>query len=523
MSKIFANDFSYGESSKKIYGRIDLEVYGKSVSKLENFFPMLQGGVCRRPGTVEILNSISSNTRVIPYVYSADSAYLILLSHRNLKIVKNGQIIHESDSVYNESELFEIQFSQNWDSLFLAHRNYPLKVLTHIGIDSFMYGSLDVDTDEDHKDLFKGITNYPGCVSFYANRLWLASSISEPYSIWISEPLIAHKRIGFRLFDLIEEKVKEVKEPPWPKGWEEDNSLVYEEKTINDKVITPSNSLKLVVGTSSNDRIEWLCSSTYMIVGTASSEWVIPPTINAQQYSISQVSGYGSAPIQALMSNNEILYIQSDHKRLRTYGYSQQSGSLSYDLTYTSDHILSSGVVEMCWRRVPEPMAFFVLKSGDMAILSYNKMYNQQAWSIVSIDGVIESVCVLDSSDGQQVYILTNRKSVRRLERLSEEYTVDLSGTQNIPFKSTLITNPYESRTSLGAIKRGWEVMIKLLDSGSFMAGFVGAPLEKGIQDKLGNYKVNLYNPLNSNLQLKIDSVNNEPLNILAILTNLEV
>lgn len=524
MAKVYANDFSFGEASKKMYGRIDLEVYAKSVSVLENFFPMLQGGIKRRPGTVEILNNIDSKTRIIPYVYSVDSAYLILISNLKLKIYKNGTFINETVCEYTESELFEIQYSQSWDSLFLTHRNHSVNVLKHIGIDSFVFGPLQITTDSKNTNLFNGINNYPGCVAFYANRLWLASSISEPYTIWISEPLIVGEKIGFKFFELIEETTKEIKDPPWPEGWEDDNSLVYEEKIITDEVITASNALKLVVGTSSNDRIEWLCSSTFMVVGTASSEWVIPSNINAQQYSISQVSGYGSASIQALMSNNEILYIQSDKKRLRTYSYSSQNGSLSEDLTYSSDHILSSGVVEMCWRRVPEPMAFFVLRNGDMAILSYNRLYKQQAWSLIKINGIIESVCVLDSDDGQDIFILTLRNGIRRIERFEDNTLQDISNTASpVNYLSKVVTNPYESRGSLGEVKRGWKVMLKLFGSGKFKAGFEGSSLEIGKGDELGNYAVNTYNPLNSNLQLKIESINENPLNILAILTDLEV
>ena len=523
MATVYANNFSYGESSKKLYGRVDLDIYGKSAATVENFFPMLQGGLKRRPGTVEMIKDISDKTRIIPYVYSVNSAYLIFLSSQLLQVYKDGALISSALTDYTEVELFEIQYTQSYDTLFLAHRNHKTMTLTHVGIDSFAFGFLEITPDRDNPDLFQLINNYPGCVSFYANKLWLASSIAEPYTIWISEPLIVGQRISFEMFDVISETTKEIKDAPWPTGWEDDNTLIYEEVTIEEDVITASNALKLVVGTASNDRIEWMCPSSYMVVGTASSEWVIPSTINAQQYSIAQVSGYGSASIQALISNNDILYIQSDKRRLRTYSYDTTNGSVSGDLTYSCDHILESGVIEQCWRRVPEPMAFFVLGNGNMAILSYNKMYTQQAWSLITIDGDIESVCILDGPNGQDVYMVTLRNGMRRLEKFDSTVLYDLAGTDDIEYTSTLITNPFENRTSLGAVKLGWKAMVKLLNNGEFKIGFVGSTLEESLANDLGNYVVELYNPLTPNLQLQIESVGNEDLTILAILTDLEV
>lgn len=525
MAKVTANNFSYGEISKKLYGRVDLDIYSKSAATVENFFPMLQGGLKRRPGTKEIINTLSDKTRIIPYVYSVDSSYLILLSHKKLQVFKDGVIISEVGTEYVESELYEIQYTQNWDTLFFAHRSHRPMTLTHVGIDSFAFGYLEVTADRDNTGLFELVNNYPGCVSFHANKLWLASTNEEPYALWISEPMVVGQRVSFEMFDVISETTKEIMEAPWPDGWEDDNTLIYEEVEIETETITEGNALKLTVGTASNDRIEWMSPSSSMVVGTASSEWVIPSTITAQNYSISKVSGYGSASIKAIMGNEEILYIQSDGKRLRSYSYSSYySTSTSLDLTYSCDHILENGVIEWDWRRVPEPMAFFVLTDGNMAVLSYNKTYEQQAWSLITIDGTIESVCVLDGPTGQNIYITTLRSGIRRLEEFDPTVLYDLANTSDpISYTSKLTTNPYESRTSLGDIKTGWKVMVKLLNEGSFRAGFVDSPLEKSLTDELGNYVLELYNPLTSNLQLQIESIEGEDLTILAILTDLEV
>ncbi|NCD05788.1 MAG: hypothetical protein EOL97_06670 [Spirochaetia bacterium] len=524
MAKVYSNNFSYGEISKRLYGRMDLDIYGKSVASLINFLPKIQGGIEKRMGTVEV-DTLTINqgiTRIIPYVYSANSSYLFLFSNNFLQIYKNDSLINTSQTDYAESELFEIQFAQNWDTLFLVHPNHPIQIIKHIGLDSFAYSELAFSTDEKHQDLFKSVNNYPSCVAFYANKLWLGSSITEPYTIWISKPVEVGSQISFEFYDVIQEESKEILPPPWEEGWEDDNSKIYTTKIINEEVITEANALKLVVGTSTNDKIMWFSPAQYMFVGTASSEWIIPANINAQQYTISKISGYGSANIQALMANNEILYIQSDKKRLRTYSYSS-NGASGDDLTFTCDHIFESGVKEFAWQRVPEPMGYFVLNNGEMVVLSLNRQYGQQAWSHIEIEGIIESVCVLDSDEGQEVYIITLREGERRLERFDFNSFTDCSNTLDIPFLAKLVTNPFESKTSLGEIKSGWKVLVKLYDSSEFLVGFLGSRLEKARGDVFGNYEANLFTPLNPTLQLVLESLDDNPLSILAILTNLEV
>ena len=66
-------------------------------------------------------------------------------------------------------------------------------------------------------------------------------------------------------------------------------------------------------------------------------------------------------------------------------------------MTYTADHILASGVKDWAFQRVPEPRAYMVLGSGDLAVLSYNKMYQIQGWARWTFSGDAKSVAVLDT------------------------------------------------------------------------------------------------------------------------------
>ena len=59
-------DFSAGELSPKLAGRIDSPVYYKGCQRLTNFFPRITGGMGKRPGFVWVGESLGPG-RLIPW------------------------------------------------------------------------------------------------------------------------------------------------------------------------------------------------------------------------------------------------------------------------------------------------------------------------------------------------------------------------------------------------------------------------------------------------------------------------
>ena len=89
------NDFSSGEISPLMFGRIDADRYKTGLETCLNMVPLVQGGVTRRPGTrfaAEVKDS-SKFTRVIPFEFSKTQAYIIEAGNQYFRFYRNGGLI----------------------------------------------------------------------------------------------------------------------------------------------------------------------------------------------------------------------------------------------------------------------------------------------------------------------------------------------------------------------------------------------------------------------------------------------
>ena len=89
-------NFTAGEFSPLLFGRVDIAKYYNAAETIENFIVQPYGGVVRRPGTkyVAEVKDSSKVTRLIPFQFSTDQAYVIELGHLYARFyMDNGAIV----------------------------------------------------------------------------------------------------------------------------------------------------------------------------------------------------------------------------------------------------------------------------------------------------------------------------------------------------------------------------------------------------------------------------------------------
>ena len=131
-------NFTAGELSPRLDGRVDLAKYRNGVTNLENFIVHPHGGVTRRPGTEFIaeVKTSSLSTRIIPFEFNTEQVYLIEAGNQYMRFYKNGGQILNSGSIveistpYLTAELFELKFAQSADTMFIVHPNHEPRKLT---------------------------------------------------------------------------------------------------------------------------------------------------------------------------------------------------------------------------------------------------------------------------------------------------------------------------------------------------------------------------------------------------------
>jgi len=132
------NSFASGELSPYLDGRTDVERYYSGVKTLENFINLPYGGAKRRPGTyyVSEVKDSDRKTRLVPFQFSITQAYIIEFGDRYCRFYANqGQLLssgsaYEIASPYLEADLFDLQFAQDADTMWITHPSYKPRKLT---------------------------------------------------------------------------------------------------------------------------------------------------------------------------------------------------------------------------------------------------------------------------------------------------------------------------------------------------------------------------------------------------------
>lgn len=96
--------FNGGEWSKRLWGRVDLAKYVNACRRCENFIPLVQGPLTKRPGFRHVapLRENLPAVRLLPFVFSEDQAYVIEATagafrfyRRQAPVVEAGQGVTE--------------------------------------------------------------------------------------------------------------------------------------------------------------------------------------------------------------------------------------------------------------------------------------------------------------------------------------------------------------------------------------------------------------------------------------------
>jgi hypothetical protein len=143
VSSIVTN-FQAGELSPRLEGRIDLQKYSAGAQTLQNMLVFPQGGITRRPGTYYAGSSKSGGkVRLINFEFSDEQAYVLEFGANYIRFFQDGAPLESGGSpvevvtTYSVTDIFEINFVQSADVLYLVHKDHAPAKLTRTTATSF--------------------------------------------------------------------------------------------------------------------------------------------------------------------------------------------------------------------------------------------------------------------------------------------------------------------------------------------------------------------------------------------------
>lgn len=137
---LIQTNFSAGELSPRLMGRVDVSRYQNGAKVLENALVAVQGGIMRAWGTeyVQATRYADKKVRLIPYVFNRQQAYMVEFGDKYIRVFKGAKQVAELTSPYTETVLSSINYVQGADTMFLAHQSLPVHRLRRLTDESWL-------------------------------------------------------------------------------------------------------------------------------------------------------------------------------------------------------------------------------------------------------------------------------------------------------------------------------------------------------------------------------------------------
>ncbi len=442
-------NFTGGQISPRLFGRVDVESYRNSLKTLNNMIVYPQGGAGRRFGTMHVGEGKDSAAgtdrkfRLVPFEYSDTNAYCLEFGHNYIRFyaqsaqVQSGGSAVEVSTTYTDAQLDELQFAQSADVLYIAHRSHPVRQLVRNSATSFTLSEvvfvdgpyLDDNTTSttiaasatsgsvtltasasfftsSHVGAIFRITNsgttgyakvtaftnattvtaavqsalggtsavttwregafstergYPGCITFFEQRLCLAGTAHRPQTVWVS-------------------KVDDYEN--FTPGANDDDPIPF------------------TIAANKVNIIQWLSQArNSLFIGTVGAEWQVKGANNAaitpSNIIVRQQTSEGSARIQPVPIKNALLFIQRGGEKLHEVTFDFLTDSFQApDLTLLSEDITSGGITHFDAQRTPDPIIWAVLSDGTLSAMTYQPDQKIQAWHKHTIGGAASAATI---------------------------------------------------------------------------------------------------------------------------------
>lgn len=514
--------FNGGELSPILEGRVDFAKYKKGLKSCENFIPLVQGPLTRRPGTTftaEVKDS-SKKTLLVEFEFSTVQAYILEFGdqyvrfHRNhsqitqtaqnitgitkanpgvvtysgsdtyangdrvlisgvvgMTEVNNREFIvanvnagantfelsgvntsayttyssggtvaeiYEVATPYLEADLFEIQFAQSADVLYIAHPDYAPRKLSRTGHTSWTLTTIDfldgpfLPTNSSSTTLtlsgtsgsvtvtasaVTGINGDSGFASTDVGRLirwkdpasnWTWLTITAFTSTTVVTATIeganasagtatANWRLGVwsattgypgavtfhgdRLF--------------WggptntPQRIDGSNVGDYENFKPSNAAgtVADDNAVGFTLNANEVNVIRWLMSDEKgLMVGTVGGEWIVRASsqneaLTPSNVQATQSTNYGCAALPPLRAGKAIIFAQRNGRKLRELAYVfQDDGMRAPDMTVAAEHITRGGIVDMAYQSQPQSIIWMARADGTLLGFTYEREQEVLAW-----------------------------------------------------------------------------------------------------------------------------------------------
>lgn len=212
------------------------------------------------------------------------------------------------------------------------------------------------------------LTGWPGCVSFYQQRLVWARTDTQPQTLWMTKAGVL------------------------------DNFSTTEPAQDDDAI-----TLTILAGEV--NAIQWLAEGADLLIGTTGAMRTIGASDAGKNFSATNVvqkrqSTFGSKDIQPVQVGPVAIYASYYGLSLREFLYSfQQNSYVAPELTILSEHMLRSGIVQMTYAQEQDSIVWLAMGNGELVGITYERDQQIVAMTRHRIGGQVLNSSVIDPLD----------------------------------------------------------------------------------------------------------------------------
>lgn len=475
--------FVGGEFAPSLFGRTDIAQYAFACAEAENFLVRPYGSLISTPGTEFIgeckTGGTTSIVRLIQFTFSRTDAYIIEMGVGYFRFYSDGAVVvstgttpYEVAHTYTADELFDVQYCQLNDVIFLSHPNHRTQKLTRLAAASWTLTDFDFLggpylTDNTNTNITLTVSATVGTINVTVSptnsNLFTVSgsTIGHTNSYWKVGTAITNSTTGLseqgyiKLTNVVNSYTATASvikmlastaatsvwaEGAWSavRGYPARNTFhqqrlffartnhepqkiwgsrpfIYDDFSIN--AAYDDDAINIELASNESNDIKWLVPGSNLVAGTYGGEFVIssgesgpltPANTNA-----SKETSWGSEDIPPRKIGNFFYYVQRFGKKLRELFYYWDLDTYkSVDRTILSPHISGhGGFLDLAYQQAPETILWCVCSNGTIATLTREVDQEVSAWTRQTTDGIYESIASIPSASDafDEVYVVVRR------------------------------------------------------------------------------------------------------------------
>ena len=470
--------FSAGEFSPRLLGRHDLQQYQDALKTMKNMVPLVHGGATARRGTrfVGEVRDSTKEFRLLPFVFSEAIARILVFNDGFIQFIDSGAFIRpvigpgpggrvELAHPYAESELAELTFTQNGNTVFIFHQNHVPKQLQRTSdtvwtltdvlfswnaVTDFFFESAYLNfkiirstTAFEVGDVFTITTDGAGGVTGTTSPGGAKGSIEEitvdatldVASTWTITALTNEDTTQIQDWGVIRTSGSIIPVAQFSPSNQPVTGTFFEQRLwlggppnapqtlwgsrigdFTDLTLGPKNDdgVEFTIASNTLNQIKHMVSARSLIIMTTGEEFTVSGTqdsgITATGVRIRTNTAHGISDTSPMKIGGEVIFAQKGGRRIRAISYEALTDSnTAPDISILAEHITGiDGIAEMAFAEEPDFIAWIIANDGRLLSLTLLRQQEVIAWAqhdSPGEGGLFEHVAVIPEGSIDQTYL----------------------------------------------------------------------------------------------------------------------